>query len=220
MQDLFDSQIPWDHIVNCDETSWKLFPNGLLTWADSGSDNVQTIVQGNTKDSITALATISAANTKLPLFIIAKGETERVEKSQLGDTVYHIPSHSSTGWTTIDTFKQYLDFLSEHFNHEPVHLILDVYAVHRNEEIKEYAKNLGIQMYFIPAGLTDKFQPLDRRVFGCLKATARHIFYEQMLENPEMEFTKQKAVESLIYSWEHLSQEVIEDAWSIYLDDE
>ena len=106
------------------------------------------------------------------------------------------------------------------FHHEPVHLILDVYAVHRNEEIKEYAKNLGIEMYFIPAGLTDKFQPLDRRVFGCLKATARHIFYEQMIENPEMEFTKQKAVESLIYSWEHLSQEVIEDAWSIYLDNE
>ena len=52
------------------------------------------------------------------------------------------------------------------------------------------------------------------------EATARHIFYEQMFENPEMEFTKQKAVESLIYSWEHLSQEVIEDTWSIYLDNE
>ena len=50
MQDLFNSKIPWDHIVNCNETSWKVFPNGLLTWTDTSSDNIQTIVQGNTKE--------------------------------------------------------------------------------------------------------------------------------------------------------------------------
>ena len=43
------------------------------------------------------------------------------------------------------------------FHHEPVHLILNVYAVYRNEAIKEYVKNLGSEMYFIPAGLADKF---------------------------------------------------------------
>jgi hypothetical protein len=36
-------------------------------------------VEGNKKDAITALASVIAAHEKLPLFLIAKGRTERIE---------------------------------------------------------------------------------------------------------------------------------------------
>lgn len=40
-----------------------------------------------------------------------------------------------------------------------IHLILDLYRAHNNDEIKEAAKPLGIILYFIPAEFTDRFQP-------------------------------------------------------------
>jgi hypothetical protein len=43
---LFISQ-NFDCILNWDETSWKLSPNGILTWADRGSDNFPVNVTGN-----------------------------------------------------------------------------------------------------------------------------------------------------------------------------
>ena len=140
---------------------------------------------------------------------MAKGNTERVEASLLGDLSYHKSSHSTTGWTTGETFKDYLGFLSEYFQHQPIHLILDIFSVHRSPEIKEYARQLGITLHYIPSGCTDKYQPLDRRVFGALKATARHVFYAQYRENPEFQLSKQNAIEALVYAWEHLSIDVM-----------
>ena len=80
-----------DHsrIINADETSWKCFPCGIFTWSETGSDNVKVYFNGNLKQSLTVMAGIKADGTKLPLFIIAKGTTERAEKN-LGDISYHM----------------------------------------------------------------------------------------------------------------------------------
>ena len=40
-------------------------------------------------------------------------------------------------------------------------MILDLYSVHRDAEIKALANELNIQLHFIPAGMTDKLQPSD-----------------------------------------------------------
>ena len=44
---------------------------------------------------------------------------------------------------------------------QPLHLILDLYSVHRDAEIKALANELNIQLHFIPAGMTEKLQPSD-----------------------------------------------------------
>jgi hypothetical protein len=36
-------------VLNCGETSWKLYPNGILTWADTGRQNVAISITGNDK---------------------------------------------------------------------------------------------------------------------------------------------------------------------------
>jgi hypothetical protein len=48
MCELFESENP-DFILNCDETAWKLYLNGILTWADRGSDDIALNVTGNKK---------------------------------------------------------------------------------------------------------------------------------------------------------------------------
>jgi hypothetical protein len=52
-----------DLVLNCDESSWKLYPNGILTWAETGSQNVAIPVTGNEKDAITVMATVTLTKT-------------------------------------------------------------------------------------------------------------------------------------------------------------
>ncbi|KAH0795009.1 DDE superfamily endonuclease containing protein [Histomonas meleagridis] len=164
------------HIVKCDETAWKIFPNGMVTWAEKGSDSISINLEASPKTSMTVLASIRADGSKIPLFFIAKGKTNRCKESQIGDVSYHMSTYTENGWTTEETFSRYLRFLRTHFNdEEEIHLLLDSYKVHRCQQIQILAASLKITLHFIPPGLTDQLQPLDRRVFGCLKATAKHL---------------------------------------------
>lgn len=206
-----------DRIVNCDETSWKACPNGILTWAEKGTDGIKIEVNSNEKECITAMASIKADGTKIPLFILAHGKTPRCETSQIGDISHHMSTYSENGWMTNDTFYQYLLFLRQHFGDEEViHLILDTYTANVGEQIKNLAETLNIKLYYIPPGLTDEFQPLDRRVFGCLKATARSLFRKDYNYSRLTKFTKKVSVSYLIYAWEHLTADVILESWDIY----
>jgi hypothetical protein len=71
--------VPWNRIINCDETAWLLHPNGILTWADMGAQSVQAKIDGNAKENFPVVASVSAAGEKLPLEFIATGKTIRVE---------------------------------------------------------------------------------------------------------------------------------------------
>jgi hypothetical protein len=97
-------------ILNCDETSWRLYPNGILTWADKGSQNIAVAIRGNEKEALTVMATVTRAGTKLPLYILAKGETTRCETSQLGELGENAADHSSSGWMTEHAATRYHDF--------------------------------------------------------------------------------------------------------------
>jgi hypothetical protein len=98
-------------VVDCDETAWHIVPNGLLTWAPAGEQDVSVSLKANDKDAITVFASVTAADDKLPLFSIAKGRTERVEHSQLGDPQGHQTTHSASGWTTAETFTSSFEWL-------------------------------------------------------------------------------------------------------------
>ena len=209
-----------EDVYNCDETSWKLFPNGLLTWAQLGGDNVAITTASEEKKCLTALATIRADGTKMPLMLIAKGKTSLVESTQLGDTGVHLRGHSENGWMNQENFEAYLKWIRQQSGHDrTIHLILDVYPTHKTQSVKLMAQACNIVLHFIPESYTDQLQPLDRRCFGALKATARRVFRQHYCANifrPIEKITKKKMVEVLVYSWEHLGTNVIEDSWAIY----
>ena len=124
--------------------------------------------------------------------------------------------HSEKGWTTADTFYNYLLFLRQHFNDDDdIHLILDSYKAHKCQSVQDLAQTLHIKLYYIPSGLTDMFQPLDKRIFSCLKATAKYLFKKAYNDNPNQKFSKSIACQYMIWAWEHLHSHVILEAWSL-----
>ena len=208
-------------IYNCDETAWKMFPNGILTWAIKGAEGVPIPITRDEKECLTALATIRADGTKLPLMILARGKTQAVEETQLGDVGFHLTGHCESGWMTQENFEKYLKWIRQESGHDDkIYLILDLYPVHWTNETKEMAAGCNIELMFIPAGCTDQLQPLDVRCFGALKATARRVFRQNythdMFGDPAKKLTKQSMVQSLTYAWEHLDTSIIEEAWSVY----
>jgi hypothetical protein len=89
-------------LANMDETSWKLAYPGMMTWAKKGSEEIKINLNYNSKESITAIATIThdPKYSKLPLALIAKGKTQRGEQKfgSHTDHEYWI-LRSETGWS-------------------------------------------------------------------------------------------------------------------------
>lgn len=218
MAELF-VKVPHDRILNADETGWKLFPKGILTWGETGADNLSREGVINDKSQVTILATITAAYTKLPLLFIAQGKTEQVENSQIGDVGYHWRTHTESGWVTDEAFSFYLHKLREFFDDDaPIHLLLDLYPSHMTESIKSDAEQLNIVLHIIPAGMTDFYQPLDRKIFGVLKAKARKLFRQRHAGDSSIHGTKQEACADMVAAWESLSRYSLVSSWDLYTD--
>jgi hypothetical protein len=210
------AEIPHRRIVNCDETMWRVVPNGMLTWAPVASESVSVDLDVGGKDGITVLASVTADYEKLPVFLIAKGQTSRVEKTQLGTHEGCIATHSLSTWTTVDTFHEYLQWLRNTCTDpNPIHLILDSCSVHRSRETKTYAKELNIEVHFIPPGWTDEPQPLDRYVFGAMKSMCRRLFQRFCQCSDDGRVKTRDAVQFLIQCWDGLETRVIEKGWGI-----
>ena len=157
-------------VFNMDETNYRVINNRFMTWANKGSKTVNCNVNNDIKQGITVLATISKSNIKLPLMILGKGKTMRcLNNYMLRDDVWSY--FSISGWTTETVMLKYLEKLKEYVKKECA-LIIDTYAAHRSGKVKAKALELGIELIFIPPGSTDELQPLDRKVFGVLKAYA------------------------------------------------
>ena len=95
------------------------------------------------------------------LQFIATGKTERVLDRQIGDVNYHFKNFSENGWTTKETFKDFIIGIRNYytFTKQTLHIILDAFRVHISEEIIQFAELNNIKLYFIPQGYTDQLQP-------------------------------------------------------------
>jgi hypothetical protein len=100
-----------DLVLNCDETSWKLYPNEILSWADTGSQNVAISITENERDALTVIATVRLAGQKLPLSILAKVETSHSAATQLDDLGENTSDHFSSEWMTQQIMIRYLGWI-------------------------------------------------------------------------------------------------------------
>jgi hypothetical protein len=81
--------------------------------------------------------------------------------------------------------------------------------------MRQHAEGLGINFLFISPGLTDKLQPLDRFVFGAMKATCRRLYRLERECNSGTKIDQEIAAAFLVRAWEAVSTEVLDDARAI-----
>jgi hypothetical protein len=122
---------------------------------------------------------------------------------------------------TQETMIRYLGWLRQEVNRirgkEEIHdVIMDIYPVHVMDSVRVQAKVLGFNVYFIPSGFTDQYQPLDRSVFGSVKSTARAEYLKLVRGDALRKITREDAMAILRKAWETLSTASLETARSIY----
>ena len=98
-------------------------------------------------------------------------------------------------------------------------LILDRYPSHASEKVIEIAEELKIELVFIPTSATDKFQPLDIRIFGILKSMAAKEFNDHVFAH-NTGYTKAEAADLFLKCWQRLSHESVIAAWTINEEDD
>jgi hypothetical protein len=80
----------------------------------------------------------------------------------------------------------------------------------------ELAERLHIHLHWIPSGLTDIMQPLDRSVFGALKAEYRAIHRGDMAHREDKHMTKADFIAYLVLAWDLVSEGAIHRGWTCY----
>jgi hypothetical protein len=217
--ELIFEQYPLDRIINADETSWRLINNRMVTVADCGAEGVACEFEGDVKACMTVLASIDAGGSKLPLWVICRGKTPRSEASlrrrfateiRTGRLVF---THQESGWTNQTVATDYLKWLSDRVKGQKLCLLWDCFSAHRDEEVREQARESQIALEFVPGGMTDEWQPLDLRIFGSLKQRAKAMFDAEWIRNDITELTPERAIALLLRAWQSVTQDEILNAW-------
>ena len=215
------ASVDGDDILNADETCWVLNAMSCYTWAQRGAEGVQVMTDANAKQSYTVTATVTSSGKKLPLQIIVQGKT-RGSLRLLAGVGEHSADFSLKGWQTLATFLRFLKWLRnlpQHRHGRTLHLVLDCFSVHRACEARAAADELNIRLHFVPAGLTDQVQPLDRYVFGSLKAIYHRIYREGLARGAFTKVGKKNFLALLIASWGQVPSSAIVKGWSIFLEE-
>jgi hypothetical protein len=184
---------------------------------------VQIHQAGNEKQSYTVMAAVTMDGRKLLLFTFVQGKTVRAEQGlELDPQGPHASTHSPMAWMMVAAVLEWLKFLRNvpEFQHGRFsHLILDGYATHRCQAVGALAAELRIVLHFIPPGLTDLLQPLDRSVFGALKAEYRAIHRMDMCQGEDKWIAKADFAAYLILAWELVLDGAVRRGWECFTPD-
>lgn len=165
------------------------------------------------------MASITSKCEKLPLFIIAKGESLEEAEEQMCDMIdgneftFSIKSYMNT-----DCFCEYLRFLrSQYPENQKINLIIDSYSSHTSTRSKETAQSLNIELYYIPSHYTDILQPLDIAIFAPLKSKANSKIRRLLIDDSMKQIGMKRSLAILQEAWRDLPNSTLTNAWDLYL---
>jgi hypothetical protein len=143
-----------------------------------------------------------------------------VEATQLGSYLGHQPIHSSSGWTTTAPFLHDLHRLrSQYQDAALIDLVLDFQSVHCCETSKACTLRMCIMLHFIPAEWTDELRPLDRDIFGTLKAICRRLLDPHCHAAQDASVVKANIARFLLEAWDVLELRVFEKGLAVSEDE-
>lgn len=203
-------------IFNMDETAWNFVYKRGEVLAEVGNEEVDAQLPDDIKKCFTVISTISASGDKYPPIFLATGTTNRCEKQfegmQSDDNQYYI-NHGKAGKTTDEVMKFYLKIIHKKWaKKQKCVLVLDQYPSHISDSTKMAAIRYKIKLIFIPVSATDKYQPLDKYIFGIMKSQASSYFDEKAFQYQDA-MTKPEAADLFIKLWNGLQMKHILKAW-------
>jgi hypothetical protein len=183
--------------------------------AKKGCDTVKLESTTGEGTSFTALGDISCAGEKLLLWVLAKGRKVHCER-KFGPDPKAILPHSKSGWATENVIIESIKWLHQEIaDYKPCALVLNVYPTHSGEWVIASAEEDNMELLFVPAGGIGRFQPMDRRAFGELRARAPAEFSRQLRREGSETMNHSTSVDIPENCWASVPEDDVQRAWNV-----
>jgi hypothetical protein len=208
---------------NMDESRAETVPAAKRTIAPRGAEAVQVRYEGDPKGGLTVMCSVFADGDRAPVVAILRGKTPRCEAAARADPDLKraidsgelLLFHQKDSWCDAQLAKDYVgEYQRFSHNHgmKELGMLWDVFAAHRAEDVKAFARERKVVLFYIPAGQTGSLQPLDYRIFGNVKAKVREDFMRRMISG-ETKISVIEAIKTWLRAWRTLTQEAVLKAW-------
>ena len=160
-------------IFNADETGVSsVHTNRLKVMSVKGKKQVGKLTSAERGRNVTILLSVNATGDVFvpPLFVFPRVRIDNdLKKDAPAGSIF---DGQPSGWITKDGFLKWLNLFVERVNpteKEPILLILDGHASHKDLEVITFAKDHHIHMLSLPPHTSHRLQPLDRTVMKPFK---------------------------------------------------
>ena len=146
---------------------------------------------GGDKSQITAVGCVNAAGQAIPPMVVWDRKTmaPKLAEGEVPGTIYGM---SPKGWMDQDLFDLWFThhFLRYASGERPLLLILDGHSSHYCPDTIKRAFDEDVIVFTLPPNTTHLTQPLDKGVYGPVKAAWRDICHSFLAKNPGRKVTK------------------------------
>lgn len=215
-----------EHVLNLDETFWKLVNMIFYCYTKQGDKSPYINFHGDEKEGCTVTMIVSADGDILPTCITVEGKTDiSLGKLQIDpfDDRFECFRNDNSSWNTSDIIVKIINtvikpYLLKDTTQYHGALILDTVGIHTTDEVAEEAANSGLELIWVPEGLTGTRQPLDVGVFGPMKAFLRAEWRKKRFENLSYQPDYADAMQSLSLAINKITTHCIRKAFQDSID--
>ena len=201
--------IPWENVVNGDETNIDFSLDSSRTLNKRGSRTVS-VKQAKSSQRATALLVVSQTGEKLKPFLIFKGKpgrTGRVSREFANPNLVYPSTIAYTvqqkAWMDEERMIEWIEDVWRPWcnGRGTTYLILDEFSAHMTAKVQRTIESCGTILDFIIAGYTSKLQPLDVGVNKPFKGYMRERFEMFMVKNDIITPHRMEVAQWVHHSW-------------------
>lgn len=197
-----------EKIYNIDETGLSTVQCPSKIIAPRGDKQVGIVTSAERGSNVTLISAINAVGNHVPPMMVFPRVNFK-DHMLIGAPPGTVGAAAPSGWSNDNIFSQYFDHLISFVKpsiNDRILIILDNHSTHCTVEIIDKARENGIILLTFPPHTSHKLQPLDRTVFGSLKAHYNRAVREWLATNPGKTFN--------IYNVASVLGKIFSDAFS------
>lgn len=179
------------NIFNLDETGLTTVQSPTKIVAPKGVKQIGAVTSAERGANVTLITAVSAIGNQVPPMLVFP-RVHFKDHMIIGAPPGTIGAASPSGWSNEEIFLHYLDHLISFIKPsqtDRILLIFDNHESHISIQAIDKAKENGVVLLTFPPHTSHKLQPLDRTVFGSLKARYNRGLGEWLINNPGKTFS-------------------------------
>ncbi|CAH1987730.1 unnamed protein product [Acanthoscelides obtectus] len=179
-------------IWNCDETGVSIVQKHAKGLATKNQRQVGKLTSAERGKNVTVLFAMSAGGQFVPPYFIFP-RNRMNERLMINAPNESVGEAQPNGWMNAELFLKWMQHFVQYSNptaQNPVLLILDGHASHKDLDVIEFARKNNIHMLSTPPHTTHKLQPLDRTFMKPFKSAYNDACDLWMRANPAIRISE------------------------------